>query len=79
MAEAYEVLSDEEKRGNYDTFGMDGQGTAGVKREKKKKREKGSVFGDFVDEDEEKVCMMLSFKNHPFSESKLLLKLRLNT
>ena len=53
MAEAFEVLSDEEKRGNYDTFGMDGQGTSGEKRQKKKNNEKRSgVFGDFVDEEE---------------------------
>jgi len=53
LAEAYEVLSDEEKRGNYDAFGMDGLGTFGEKRPKKeKKNHKDDVFGNFVDEEE---------------------------
>ena len=54
LAEAYEVLSDEEKRGNYDAFGMDGLGTFGEKRPKKekKKNHEDDVFGNFVDEEE---------------------------
>jgi len=54
IAEAFEVLSDEDKRGNYDAFGMDGQGASGEgEKAKKKKKGKGSsVFGDFVDDDE---------------------------
>ena len=57
IAEAFEVLSDEDKRGNYDAFGMDGQGASGVgEKAKKKKKGKGSsVFGDFVDDDEAQV------------------------
>ena len=59
-AEAYEVLSDEEKRANYDAFGMDGLGSNGDKEGKEKRdgtKQGSSVFGDFVDDDEFQVSL----------------------